>query len=144
MLGSRSAVQISEYDGRMPDILFVRAGRDHIQQQKAIYGAPDLVVELVSPNDRPGELMTLQTDYRSIGVEEIVFVDRLRRQVRIVRRRADAAGPADYGEHTITSGTLTLSTIPGFEVELVALFDEPRPDPLTILTELLARSQEEA
>lgn len=144
VLGSRSAVQISEYDGRLPDILFVRADREHILQQKAIYGAPDLVIELVSPTDQPGELMTLETDYRTIGVAEIVFVDRLRRRLRIVRRRTDAAGPADYDEQILTSGTLALATVPGFAVEVTALFDEPRPDPLTTLNALLARSGDQS
>ena len=40
-------------------------------QQKAIYGAPDLMLEVISPNDRPSDIMALEIDYRAIGVPEI-------------------------------------------------------------------------
>src|SRR5579871_4243537 len=42
VLGSRTAVEIGAYGGRLPDILFVRQERMDIVRQKAIYGAPDL------------------------------------------------------------------------------------------------------
>jgi len=35
--------------------------------------APDLVIELISPNDRPSDIVVLEMDYRAIGVTEIVF-----------------------------------------------------------------------
>ena len=53
MLGSRIMVRADDFGGRMPDLLFVRAERLNIVQQKAVYGAPDLVIEIVSPGDRP-------------------------------------------------------------------------------------------
>src|SRR5689334_3545682 len=41
VLGSRTAVEINRFRGRLPDLLFVRQARMEIVQQKAIYGAPD-------------------------------------------------------------------------------------------------------
>ena len=73
VLGSRTAVRINEFRGRLPDLFFVSQQRMAIVQEKATYGAPDLVIEIVSPNDRPSDLIALETDYRSIGVREIVF-----------------------------------------------------------------------
>ena len=54
VLGTRSPVQISEFGGRMPDLFFVRREREHLLTPKATRGAPDLVIEIVSPNDRRG------------------------------------------------------------------------------------------
>jgi Uma2 family endonuclease len=75
VLGSRTAVKISSYNGRLPGILFVRAENTGIIRKDAIYGVPDLVIEIVSANDRPSDLIPLETDYRDLGVPEIVFID---------------------------------------------------------------------
>ncbi len=40
---------------RIPDIAFVRAGRS-IEPRQLPEGAPDLVVEVISPSNTPGEL----------------------------------------------------------------------------------------
>src|SRR6185295_1603557 len=53
LLGSRTAVEINRFRGRLPDLLFVRREREEIVQQKAVYGAPDLILEVISPGDRP-------------------------------------------------------------------------------------------
>src|SRR5579862_4846432 len=96
VLGSRTAVEINPFGGRLPDILFVRSERSVIVQKKAIYGAPDLVIELVSPNDRPGDVVALETDYRTLGVGEIVFIEPSRRRVRILRSNHDKRDPTEY------------------------------------------------
>ena len=51
VLGSRTAVEIHEFRGRLPDLLFVRHDRMGIVQQKAVYGAPDLVLAQAGPVD---------------------------------------------------------------------------------------------
>src|SRR5579862_856561 len=71
VLSSRFTVRIDEHNARLPDLLFVREDRADIVQQRASYGAPDLVIEFISPNDRPAATIALETDYRSIGVPEI-------------------------------------------------------------------------
>jgi Uma2 family endonuclease len=86
VLGSRSAVEISETDGRLPDLVFIRRERMDIILQRAIYGAPDLVAELTSPSDRPADTRRVELDYRRIGVPEVWFVDQKRRSVRVLRR----------------------------------------------------------
>src|SRR5215212_2704093 len=47
VLGSRTAVEIHHYRGRLPDLLFVQQDRLGIVQQKAVFGAPDLVLEVI-------------------------------------------------------------------------------------------------
>jgi len=133
VLGSRTAVRIDAFGGRLPDVLFVRQDRRHIIQDKAVYGAPDLVVEIICPNDRPSDVHALETDYRNIGVAEIIFLDLPKRRVLVVRRRDD-----DYQIETLSTGTLHFETVSGFHLEVEALFQDPLPRKLDILTALLA------
>lgn len=133
VLASRSAVQINEYGGRLPDLFFVRSDRLDTVQQKATFGAPDLVIEIISPSDRRAGLIALEADYRSIGVAEIVFIDQRRKRIRISRRHNEI-----YKEEELRSGILRLETVEGFWVDSGWLFTEPRPDALRTLNTLLA------
>ena len=89
---------------------------------KAVYGAPDLVIEIVSPTDRASDVIALETDYRGIGVVEIVFIEPPKRAVRVLRKV-----DSDYTEEILTSGTLVLETLAGIRLETEWLFMEPRP-----------------
>lgn len=135
VLGSRTAVKLDPFGGRLPDVVFVSNARLTILQESGIYGAPDLVIELASPNDRPSDEVNLETDYRNLGVPEIVFVNAQKRRVRILRLRG-----TEYEESTVTAGEVAFETVPGFSVQAEWLFDEPRPDELDTLMALLSRS----
>ncbi len=132
MLGSRIMVAADEFGGRMPDLLFVRQDRLDIVRQKAVYGAPDLVIEIVSPNDRPSDLRALEADYIRLGVPEIIFIDQKKETVRIVRRREDG-----YVEEIIEAGPVEFETIAGIRLDAACLLREPRPDVYDTLTHLL-------
>jgi Uma2 family endonuclease len=136
VLGSRTAVQINEFGGRLPDLLFVRQERAEVLQEKAIYGAPDLIVELISPNDRPSDIIGLETDYRNLGVAEIVFVDRPKRRIRLLRQH-----DGGYAEQVIESGPFQLESVEGFHLEAEWLFSDPLPDEFAILDNLLLQGE---
>ena len=79
--------------------------------------APELIVEIVSPNDRWTDLTAKLEDYFSIGVDLVWVVDPQRRRVSCYRSPTDLAllGPAD---------TLTAELIlPGFMLPVSELFD---------------------
>jgi Uma2 family endonuclease len=133
VLGSRTAVEISAFGGRLPDILFVRQDRLDIVREKAVFGAPDLVIEIVSPNDRPSDIIALETDYRLIGVPEIWFIDPQKQYVRILRKREE-----DYIDEVLTAGRLSSEAVVGFHIEVEWLLREPRPDEFDTLTQLLS------
>jgi Uncharacterized protein conserved in cyanobacteria len=122
VLGSRTPVEISQLRGRMPDILFVSKDRLSIVQQKAIFGAPDLVIEIVSPNDRRSQLLVREMDYRNIGVAEILFVHLPQKYVRLARRQADS-----YEVTEVSDGIITLDSVGGLSIRLEWMLDEPRP-----------------
>jgi Uma2 family endonuclease len=128
-------VEIHQFRGRLPDVLFVRQNRMQIVQQKAVYGAPDLIIEVISPNDRPSDVIGLETDYRAIGVTEIVFIDQRKRRVRVLRK-----SESDYVEDVLAAGTLVLETLGSLAIETEWLFDEPRPNVRATIDLLLDRA----
>ncbi|RVT98274.1 Uma2 family endonuclease [Mucilaginibacter limnophilus] len=57
-----------------PDIIFLKAGNDHMVQRKGIYGSPDLMIEILSSNkkyDREEKYALYQRN----GVAEYIMID---------------------------------------------------------------------
>ncbi len=136
VLGSRSAVKISGNDGRLPDILFVRADNTAIIHKHAIYGVPDLMIEIVSENDGPATLVPLEADYRDLGVPEIVFIDPKKRRVRYLCKN-----DTDYDQAFLTNGRLTFACVPDFWIEVEWLFAEEKPDEFTVTKQLIEATE---
>ena len=71
---------------RAPDVAFVR--RDRLLDP-ATRGfpdlAPDLVVEVLSPDDRPGEVLAKVADWLSAGTRLVWVIDPERRAARVYR-----------------------------------------------------------
>jgi len=101
---------------RAPDIAFVR--RDRLPEP-ATQGfpdlAPDLVVEVLSPDDRPGEVLAKVADWLSAGTRLVWVVDPERRLARVYRH--------DGSETIVTAeGALDGEDIlPGFSCSLVSI-----------------------
>ena len=74
-----------------PDAAFVNADREAQAEGDAGYfpGAPDLAVEVISPNDRYSEVATKVQKYLSAGTRMVVVVDPPKRTVIVHRSHAD-------------------------------------------------------
>lgn len=143
VLGSRSPVRITGYTGREPDLLFVRAERHHIIQENEITEAPDFVIEVVSPNDRPGAIIRKQVQYETIGVEELWVVDLPRREVRAYCRGASGRFVSvPIGE----DGVLRSTVVDGFELKVEWLWSGMGrfPSSLSIVQDLLKKARQRA
>jgi Uma2 family endonuclease len=127
-------MRISDFRGRLPDIFFVRRENESIIQPRGVFGVPDVVIETRSPGDRKAHLLALETDYRTLGVPEIAFIDLAKRQVRLLQKAVDS-----YTESTLTEGELEFTAIPGLAIRLEWIFDEPRPDELELLTSIFGQ-----
>lgn len=133
MLSSRILVQTDDFGGRMPDLLFVKQERRGIIGKKTIEGAPDLVIEIISPNDRPSDLRALEADYARLGVPELVFIFLRKGEIRYMRRRG-----AEYDKTILTSGPITFASLDGLTLQAEWILQEPRPDEFDTLCALLA------
>ena len=134
--GSRTAVQITQHRGRLPDVVFVRKERAGIVQEKGIYGTPDLIIEILSPGDKASDVVALEVDYRSIGTAEIWFIDQAQKQVRVLRR-----GEEGYTEQVLTEGPLQSEVVKGFRLAVTWLFARPLPLELDTLMQLMGDEQ---
>src|SRR5690348_6672812 len=75
---------------RAPDIAFVSAARvDQIPLTGFARFAPDLAAEVVSPNDRPGELLAKAGQWLDAGARVVWVIDPLRAHAVIYRETGD-------------------------------------------------------
>jgi Uma2 family endonuclease len=71
---------------RAPDLAFVAQERlDEIPEHGYAELAPDLVVEVTSPGDRPGEVLAKVADWLAAGTRLVWLVDPQRREAQIFR-----------------------------------------------------------
>ena len=101
---------------RAPDIAFVRRDRlpDPIPVGFPDF-APDLVVEVLSPGDRAGEILAKVADWLSAGTRLVWVVDPERRLARVYRHEgSETIAPADGaldGEDVVPGFSCSLASI---------------------------------
>jgi Uma2 family endonuclease len=78
-------VIFGEGDYLKPDLLFVRREREEIVKDHAMVGAPDLVVEVLSPSTARSDRSPKRERYAAYGVPEYWVVDTDARQVEVFR-----------------------------------------------------------
>ena len=100
---------LSDTDVVQPDLLFVSNERDHIITPENIQGAPDLVVEILSPSTATRDTTFKRTLYARHGVKEYWMVDATAIDVTVLLLGDQGFEVVDvYGEgETLTSPTLT-------------------------------------
>ncbi len=86
VFGAPCDVVLSDTDIVEPDILFVSASRASIITEKNIQGAPDLIVEILSPSTRKTDEITKRKLYERYEVGEYWVVDPELETVKVYRR----------------------------------------------------------
>ena len=82
-------VVLSDSDVVQPDLLFVSRDREHLLSNgNNVQGAPDLVIEILSPSTADKDQGVKRELYGRYGVAEYWLVDPLAETVSIHRRRA--------------------------------------------------------
>lgn len=102
---------------RAADILFLSHEREALRTRRRGFldVAPDLIVEVLSPEDRPGEMQQKLSEYFAIGVRLVWVVDPARRTVRAYRGLDDvrSLNVADVltGEEVLTGFTMPVAAV---------------------------------
>jgi Uma2 family endonuclease len=101
---------------RAPDVGFIRRDRvpDPLPRGYASI-APDLVVEVLSPDDRPGEVLAKVADWLRAGTRLVWVVDPIRRAARVYR--ADGTEAFATGDDSLDGEDV----LPGFVLPLAAI-----------------------
>ena len=112
-------VLFTDTDVAQPDLLFVSKEREVIITHANIQGAPDLIVEILSPSSSRRDWRDKRELYAVHGVREYWIVDPANRIVWVMLLRD---GVLEI-EETYTEGdAITSSTLEGFSISLDEIF----------------------
>lgn len=117
-------VRFSRHTNVQPDLLFIREDRVELLDRGAeVVGAPDLVVEIISPSSRSTDRIRKAVAYADAGVPEYWLVDPTDRTVEVMKLDGGhfVAIPAS------ADGTITSIVLPELDVNPKALFARLRP-----------------
>jgi len=119
--------------GREPDILYVSNESASLLKETYCDGAPDLIVEVTSPESLARDRGEKYVEYEAAGVKEYWLVDPDRQQAEFYRlgenKRYRSILPSEQG-------IFTSEVLPGFRLKLDWLWREPSPSVVTCLKEM--------
>ena len=112
-------VVFSDTDTVQPDLIFISNERSHIITEQNIHGAPDLVIEILSPSTAGRDRTFKRTIFERHGVKEYWMVDPAAKNITVLLLGENGYELAGiYGE----GQTLTSPTLPGFSLNLHDIF----------------------
>lgn len=112
-------VILSDKDKPQPDIMFISKERLNIITQKGVHGAPDLIIEILSPSTGSLDKVRKSKLYYTHGVKEYWIVDPNDKSVQMFTR-----GKNNWNlyESYDTNQTLLSPLLPGLEIPLNEIF----------------------
>jgi Uma2 family endonuclease len=114
-------VVLSDADIVEPDLFYISRDRAEILTDQHVRGAPDLVVEILSPATRTTDEVTKRKLYERFGVREYWIVDPELETVKVHRQTEH--GVSRVAELSAERGdALTTPLLPDFAVKLSEIF----------------------
>ena len=112
-------VVLSPEDVLQPDILFISKEKRYIITEKNVSGAPDLVIEILSPSTQERDKLVKRDIYSEYGVKEYWIVDPVGKNIEVMIQ-----GHEGYKLHAIflNDEVLTSPLIEGFSLPLKEVF----------------------
>ena len=112
-------VIFSNEDVLQPDLIFVAADRQGIVTERACEGAPDLVIEILSPSTGQRDRELKRKVYANYGVKEYWLVDPESHSVQVLR-----LGDADFTDCGMFRSGSSISTplLPRLELPVSDVF----------------------
>lgn len=130
---SRVAFRLDQWNGPEPDIAFVCKDRLHRVKRGRVEGAPDLAVEIVSPDSVERDYGKKRSQYERFKVEEYWIVDELEKKVTLLGLQKNGR----YREARPKGGALQSRVLPGFHLRPEWCWQDPLPRELDILQDML-------
>jgi Uma2 family endonuclease len=115
-------VLFSEHNVAQPDLVFISREREGILAEPNVQGAPDLVVEILSPSTRRRDEGLKRSIYERFGVREYWLVNPERRVVQVFRHdgsRFDSLPELSAAADDV----LTTPLLPGLEIRVIEIFE---------------------
>jgi Uma2 family endonuclease len=120
MIGPRTPLRITAYDGRKPDMFLIPTDQYHLVGKNTFRGVPPVVLEIVSPGTEHIDRTEKRAEYAQLGVGQYWIIDSPNRAVEVYQLRDLPEGGRTY-ELTETArdeGVFRPSFFPGLEIPL--------------------------
>lgn len=114
-------VYLKEDEVYQPDIIFISNERKKIIDMN-VKGAPDLIVEVLSPSNAYYDLVHKKNIYEETGVKEYWVVDPGEKTVEVYENKNKIFIPFSKAR---ISGTVNSKILEGFSIEVEKLFIKP-------------------
>ena len=111
-------VVLDEQNVVQPDLVFVASANAKLLQRRGIMGAPDLVVEIISPSSLRHDRYDKRELYARFGVKEFWLADVANRSIEVLSLKSGAYQLFSCATDT---GKIRSEVLPGFEVDLAGL-----------------------
>lgn len=116
------AVHCSPYDVFIPDLVWLAPEHRPSRDAGYLQVAPDLVVEVRSPSTWHHDQGRKRQLYEEMGVAELWLVDDVAETIEVHRRSSPTVSVFDEQRILRSGDTLTTSLLPGFTLDVAALF----------------------
>lgn len=114
-------VLLSDHDIVEPDLLFFSRERLELLSDQYAQGAPDLVIEILSPSSRKRDLGTKRARYELLGAGEYWVFDTGAKTALVFRRRGESFLPP-VRLSAESDDRLTTPLLPGLAIALRKVF----------------------
>jgi Uma2 family endonuclease len=111
-------VYLADTEIYQPDIIFISNERKHIIEER-IKGAPDLIVEVLSPSNAYYDLIHKKNVYETKGVREYWIVDPQEKSIEVFENTGQEFRSLAKAPQT---GSVSSKVLKGFEVQLEKIF----------------------
>jgi Uma2 family endonuclease len=117
-------VLFTEHDVVEPDVLFVAAAHGDRVRERYVAGAPDLVVEVLSPSNRGFDRIKKRRLYEAHGVPEYWIVDPPAETLEVYRAASPGGQLPRCASLSRAAGdTLETPLLPGLQIPLRDVFE---------------------
>jgi Uma2 family endonuclease len=103
-----------------PDIFFIRKNNLQIIQETEVIGAPDLVIEILSPSNASYDRVEKFEVYQAAAVPEYWLVDY---QAKTIEIFSLGEGAYQLAQKYELGDTITSAQLPGFQLPVERVFD---------------------
>ncbi len=113
-------IVFSDTEVVQPDLMFISKEREHIRTAANVQGAPDLVVEILSPSSSKRDWKDKRELYAKYGVREYWIVDPVNRIVSVMLLKD---GVLEIAGAYVVGDTLASTALAGFSVKVNEIFE---------------------
>lgn len=103
-----------------PDLIYISKEKKNIISQRGVEGAPDIIVEIISPSNVFTDRNTRKTIYKRIGVVEYWIIDPANKTLEIYLH--DQPNPDVPHLYLAGEGKVTSVVLPSLEFDLKTVF----------------------